>query len=451
MARMFGTDGVRGVANEKLSCELAMQIGIAGAAVLAKHTKAPKIIIGTDTRKSKDMLRCALTAGICAAGGNVTDVGVIPTPALPLLVRTHNADAAVMISASHNPMQDNGIKWFDKSGYKLSNELEDEIEELIKSGLQINRPIGEEIGTLTENKEAAAEYIDFLCSASHANLNRFHIALDCANGASCAFADEIFTRLGAKVSVCSNIPNGANINAGCGSTHIGNLCQFVRETGADIGFAFDGDADRVIAVDENGNEVNGDVIMGICALSMKKRGLLKNDTLVITVMSNIGLKQKMQSAGINIFETAVGDKHVLAALRDYGYNLGGEQSGHIIFFDYNTSGDGMLSAIQIMNILATSDATFSQLAQEIPILPQYLLNVKVDKTVMESAKDDVDMWQRINEINKELGTEGRVFVRASGTEPLIRIMLEGKDLEDIKQKAQYIAKPLLDKYDGVCR
>lgn len=451
MSRMFGTDGVRGTANGSLSCELAMQIGIAGAYVLSQSGSHPTIIIGSDTRKSKDMLKSALIAGICAAGGNVMDAGVIPTPALPYLTRRHNADAAVMISASHNPMQDNGIKWFDSIGYKLSNDIEDEIEAVIHDGCSIDRPTGGEIGTLTELSGAHDEYIDFLCSTSDVRFDGMHVALDCANGASSGFAKEIFERLGARVSVIANNPDGCNINAGCGSTHIGNLSQFMHECKADIGFAFDGDADRLIAVDENGNEVNGDRIMGICAIEMKKEGKLKKNTLVITVMSNLGLKQKMLSEGIEIEETSVGDKYVLQAIKSKGFNLGGEQSGHIIFFDYNTSGDGMLSAVRLMNTVVKSGQKLSELAENIPILPQYLLNVQVDRAVMETAKNDSDMQSRIIEAGKQLGTSGRVFVRASGTEPLIRIMLEGTDTDDIKAKAEYIAEPLIRKYDGFVR
>ena len=451
MASMFGTDGVRGVANDKLSCELAMQIGIAGAAVLAKEERHPLIIIGSDTRKSKDMLKCALIAGICASGGNVLDAGVIPTPALPFLVRKHNASAAVMISASHNPMHDNGIKWFDKSGYKLSNELEDEIEALINKGLPVPRPTGSEIGSLAELPEAHSEYIEFLCSTAGLRFDGFHVALDCANGASSEFAKTVFENLGARVSVCANMPDGCNINAGCGSTHINNLSAFVKETGADIGFAFDGDADRLIAADENGNELNGDVIMGICAMAMKKKGELKDNTLVITVMSNLGLKQKMQAEGIKLVETKVGDRYVLEQMRENGYNLGGEQSGHIIFFDHNTTGDGMLSAIQLMKIFVMSKMKISHLASEIPILPQYLLNVQVDRTVMGSAEIDSDMKARIDEVEKTLGKDGRVLVRSSGTEPLIRIMLEGKDCIEIEKFARYIAEPLVNKYNGICR
>ena len=451
MSRMFGTDGVRGVANDTLSCELAMQIGIAGAYVLSRSEEHPRIIIGSDTRKSKDMLKCALIAGICAAGGEVLDAGIIPTPALPFLTRKYKADAAVMISASHNPMQDNGIKWFDNLGYKLSNDIEDEIEAVIKGGCSVERPTGGEIGVLTELSQARENYIDFLCSASDRSFDGMRVALDCANGASSDFAKEVFERLGARVEVICNEPDGCNINASCGSTHINNLSAYVKEHGADIGFAFDGDADRLIAVDENGTEVNGDTVMGICALDMKAAGTLKRDTLVITVMSNLGLKKKMLAEGIHIEETAVGDKYVLQAIREKGYNLGGEQSGHIIFFDYNTSGDGMLSAIRLMNTVVRSGKRISELAREIPILPQYLLNVQVDRAVMETAKNDRDMHGRIEEISKELGNNGRVFVRASGTEPLIRIMLEGADIDDIKQKAQYISEPLIRKYNGICR
>ena len=451
MARMFGTDGVRGVANDKLSCELALQIGIAGAAVLARDVEHPTIIIGTDTRKSKDMLKHALAAGICASGGKVLDAGIIPTPALPYLTRKYKAAAAVMISASHNPMQDNGIKWFDSDGYKLSNETEDEIEKLVTMGSFDNRPTGSQIGTYEVLENAKEDYKQMLCASTEIRFDGFHIALDCANGASSDFAQDVFERLGAKVSVCSNMPDGCNINAGCGSTHINHLCEFVKKTGADFGFAFDGDADRVIAVDENGNEVNGDEIMGICAINMKKQGKIKKDTLVITVMSNLGLKQKMLAEGINIVETQVGDKHVLAEIRDNGYNLGGEQSGHIIFFDYNTSGDGMMSAIQLTAIIKESGKTLGQLASQIPILPQCLINVRVDTTVIESVKSDIDMHNRIEEVKNQLGDDGRVLVRPSGTEPLIRIMLEGKDVDDINKKAVYIAEPIIQKYDGIIK
>ncbi|MBQ9949993.1 MAG: phosphoglucosamine mutase [Clostridia bacterium] len=451
MSRMFGTDGVRGVANDALSCELAMQIGLAGAYVLSKNEKHPRIIIGTDTRKSKDMLKCALEAGICSAGGCVLDAGVIPTPALAYLTRKYNANAAVMISASHNPMQDNGIKWFDNCGYKISNEIEDEIEAVIKQGCVTERPLGGEIGTITELKSAKEDYISFLCSACDGDFSGVHVALDCANGASSEFAPEVFRRLGARVSVTSNEPDGCNINASCGSTHIENLTEFMKDKGADVGFAFDGDADRLIAADENGNEVNGDTIMGICALAMYAQGKLKKDTLVITVMSNLGLKKRMQEAGIKVEETAVGDKYVLQCIRENGYNLGGEQSGHIIFFDHNTSGDGMLSAIMLLDTLMQSGKKLSHLAAGIPILPQHLLNVQVDRALMETAKKDGDMQKRIETVKEQLGDSGRVLVRASGTEPLIRIMLEGADREDIKAKAQYIAEPLLKKYDGVCR
>lgn len=451
MSRLFGTDGVRGTANGNLTCELAMQLGMAGAYVLSNEAKHPTIIVGSDTRKSKDMLKCALVAGICASGGNVLDAGVIPTPALPFLTRKYKADAAVMISASHNPMQDNGIKWFDSYGYKLSDDVEDRIEAVIKEGCNTNRPTGGEIGALSPLSDAAKEYVDFLCSCADCKFDGIHVAIDCANGASSAFAKTVFERLGARVSVIANEPDGTNINAGCGSTHIGNLCAYVKECGADIGFAFDGDADRLIAVDENGDEINGDRIMGICALSMKEQGNLKKDTLVITVMSNLGLKQKMLSEGIHIEETSVGDKYVLQAIKAKGYNIGGEQSGHIIFFDHNTSGDGMLSAIKLLCTIVRSGKRASELSHEIPILPQHLINVRVDRAVMETAKKDAEMQERIAAVGKELGERGRVFVRASGTEPVIRIMLEGENIDDIKKKAEYIAEPLIVRYDGIIK
>lgn len=365
--RLFGTDGVRGIANEDLSCELAMQIGMAGAQVLTSEVHNPRILVGRDTRRSGDMLAAALMAGICSVGGDVIDVGVIPTPAMAYLVRLYEADAAVMVSASHNPMEYNGVKWFNGQGFKLSDALEDEIERLIKAPA-FQRPVGEEVGHIINARRAREEYKEFLISSATTRFDGITVVLDCANGASSGIAAEVFSALGANVIPRADEPDGSNINDGCGSTHPERLQELVTESGADVGFAFDGDADRVIATDERGNIVDGDRILGMCAKVMHDAGSLHGDTLVVTVMSNIGLKQYMRNIGIHVAETAVGDRYVLECMLEGGYSLGGEQSGHVIFLDQNTTGDGMLTAIQVLNILKTSGKRMSALAGDVPHL-----------------------------------------------------------------------------------
>ncbi len=448
MARLFGTDGVRGVANQGLSCELAMAIGAAGAYVLASEVHSPRILVGMDTRKSGDMLSCALMAGICSVGGDAVQVGVLPTPAIAYLVRLYDADAAVMISASHNPMEYNGIKWFDGNGFKLSDALEDRIEAIINGKEELPRPVGGGVGRVTRVRRAKDEYREFLQSTATGRLDGLKIVLDCANGASSQIAAEVFRGLGAEVLPFSDEPDGYNINDQCGSTHPERLQQLVSELGADIGLAFDGDADRLIATDERGIIVDGDRIMGICALAMQQAGTLKDNTLVITVMSNLGLKQRMRQAGIHLEETAVGDRYVLERMMEKGYNLGGEQSGHMIFLNHHTTGDGMLSAIQLLNVLHASGKRMSALAREIPIYPQVLVNVRVEDNAKEAAMKDEAMWDRIRQIQAEMGEQGRVLVRASGTEPLIRIMLEGKDEEQIRDYALSLAKILEQNHQG---
>ncbi|MDL2258837.1 phosphoglucosamine mutase [Eubacteriales bacterium OttesenSCG-928-K08] len=451
MGRLFGTDGVRGIANESLTCELAMKIGAAGAHVLASEIHTPRILIGTDTRKSGDMLTCALAAGICAVGGDVVQCGVVPTPALSYLVQLYGADAGVMVSASHNSMEYNGIKWFNGQGLKLSDELEDKIEAVINDNRPLPRPVGGEIGRVTNVRRAKDEYREFLQRAADVRYEGLLIALDCANGAASAIARDVFVGLGAEVMSFSDAPDGYNINDQCGSTHPEHLQQIVYEMGADVGLAFDGDADRLIAVDERGRIVDGDRIMGICALDMLARGVLKNDTLAITVMSNLGLKRRMEQAGIRIEETSVGDRYVLERMLEKGLNLGGEQSGHLIFTDYHTTGDGMLSAIQLLNVLKRSGKRMSTLAREIPIYPQVLVNVKLSEDKKTPALEDEQMAQRIKEAEKALGETGRVLVRASGTEPLIRIMLEGQDENEIRSHATAIAKVLEKNHSGKIR
>ena len=448
MSRLFGTDGVRGIANAELSCELAMKIGAAGAYVLTSDVHNPRILVGQDTRKSGDMLACALSAGICSIGGDVINVGVIPTPAMAYLARLYSADAAVMISASHNTMEYNGIKWFDGSGYKLSDELEDRIEAIIKSNEPMQKPTGSEVGNCLAAPRAVEKYKEFLKSSATESFEGMTVVLDCANGSASGIAADVFKELGAKVISWADEPDGCNINDLCGSTHPDSLQELMTERMADAGFAFDGDADRVIAADEMGNIVDGDRIMGICAKEMKAEGSLKDNTLVVTVLSNLGLKLRMKELGINVVETAVGDRYIIERMRQKGYTLGGEQSGHIIFYDKNTTGDGMLSAIQVMNILAKTKKRFSVLADEVPILPQVMVNVIVKPEDKATALEDADMKAAIADVEKRLEGEGRVLVRASGTEPLIRIMLEGKSEEQINPLAISIARILERKYGG---
>ena len=451
MARLFGTDGVRGIANDALSCELAMRIGAAGAFVLASEVHSPRILVGMDTRKSGDMLSCALAAGICSVGGDVVQVGVVPTPALAYLVRLYGADAAVVISASHNSMEYNGIKWFDTAGFKLSDALEDQIEKILRENTPLPRPVGGGVGRVTRVRRAKDEYCEFLQSTALTRLEGLRIVLDCANGAASDIAREVFCGLGAEVLSFSDEPDGYNINDQCGSTHPERLQQLVSELGADVGLAFDGDADRLIATDERGRIVDGDRILGICALSMHACGTLKDDTLVITVMSNLGLKQRMKQAGIRIEETAVGDRYVLERMLEKKVNLGGEQSGHIIFTDHHTTGDGMLSAIQLLNVLKRSGKRMSALAGEIPIYPQVLVNVRVAENQKEPAMRDEELWAEVRGVEAKIGEEGRVLLRASGTEPLIRIMLEGKDEDEISAYAVSLAHILEKNYEGKIR
>ncbi len=447
MARLFGTDGVRGIANQDLSCELAMKIGMAGAQVLTSEVHNPRILIGRDTRRSGDMLAAALMAGICSVGGDVIDVGVIPTPAMAYLVRLYEADAAVMVSASHNPMEYNGVKWFNEQGFKLSDALEDQIEALVKEP-DFLRPIGEDVGHVINAKRARKEYEEFLISTATQRFDGLTVVLDCANGAASGIAAEVFTALGAHVISRADEPDGSNINDGCGSTHPERLQELVTESEADVGFAFDGDADRVIATDERGNIVDGDRILGICGKVMHGQGRLSGNTLVITVMSNIGLKQYLQETGISVAETAVGDRYVLERMLEGGFSLGGEQSGHVIFLDQNTTGDGILTAIQVMNILKASGKRMSSLAGEVPIYPQILVNVVLENGLKAQAMADEEVQEKTAEIAAKLEGRGRILVRASGTEPLIRIMLEGQDPDELEELAAQVARILRRKYNG---
>ncbi len=451
MARLFGTDGVRGIANRDLSCELAYQIGAVGAYVLTNEVHSPRILIGMDTRKSGPMLGASLSAGICSVGGDVLDIGVLPTPAMAYLVRLYEADAAVMISASHNSMEYNGIKWFDKNGFKLSDEVEDRIESIINSGEPIPRPEGRDVGRIISAVRAKKDYCDYLVEQSEFRFEGLRIVVDCANGATSFIAKEVFERLGAEVIAKSCAPDGININDHCGSTHPERLQEMVVNYGADLGFAFDGDADRLISCDEYGNIVDGDQAMGILALSMHAHSTLEKNTLVLTIMSNLGLKNALKEAGINIVETKVGDRYVLESMLQNGYTIGGEQSGHIILLGKNTTGDGMMSAIALLGVVAESKKRLSKLAARIPQYPQVLVNVIVDNEKKADALADDELQALTKKIETKLGKNGRVLIRASGTEPLVRIMLEGQDEQEILDLALSLAHIIVRKHNGKIR
>jgi len=442
MGRLFGTDGVRGVANKELTAELAFKVGQAGAFVLTEETHhKPKILIGKDTRISGDMLEAALTAGICSVGAEAVSIGVVPTPAVAYLTRLYNADAGVVISASHNPVEYNGIKYFNSQGYKLSDAIEERIEAIILDGAeQITLPEGAEIGRRTEKNDALNDYIQFAKSTMEGDLSGLKIAVDCANGAAYRTAPTTLRELNAEVLVLNNEPNGININENCGSTHIEQLQKFVIETGADIGLAFDGDADRVLAVDEKGNVIDGDQIMAICSLDLMSRNKLKGNTLVTTVMSNLGLFVMAKEKGLNVVQTKVGDRYVLEEMLKSGYIIGGEQSGHIIFLEHNTTGDGLITALQLLSVIRRTGKKPSELASVMQIFPQVLINAKVSNDKKNKYMEDEVISKAIAEIEKAFQNNGRVLIRPSGTEPLVRVMIEGKDQELIQKKAEELAR-----------
>ncbi len=440
MARMFGTDGVRGIANEKLNCELAYRLGQASAMVLTSAVHKAKILIGKDTRISGDMLESALIAGICSAGAEAATLGVIPTSAVAHLTRHYDADAGVVISASHNSFEYNGIKFFNGQGYKLADSIEDEIEKLVlaESG-SAPLPTGLMVGRKVTLKKAQDEYAEYLCSTTKEHFKGIKVVLDCAHGAASTIAPEVFRCLGATVYPYNNTPDGTNINDNCGSTHPKHLSVVVSELGADIGLAFDGDADRLIAVDEHGRLIDGDRVMAICALDLKERGLLAQNTIVATVMSNLGLKIGAREHGIELVTTDVGDRYVLEEMLKTGYNFGGEQSGHIIFLDHNTTGDGILTGIQLMSVLKRKGKRLSELANVINILPQVLVNAKVREEKKHDYASDQVITDRIAQLEKSMNGRGRVLVRTSGTEPLVRVMIEGENREAIEKEAVAIA------------
>ncbi|KUK83915.1 MAG: Phosphoglucosamine mutase [Pelotomaculum thermopropionicum] len=439
MGVLFGTDGVRGVANRELSPELAFKLGRAGAHVLARDGSGTGVVIGKDTRISGDMLEAAMVAGICSAGVNVLQVGIMPTPAIAFLTRDLKAAAGVVISASHNPVEDNGIKFFGPSGYKLSEALEAEIEALVRDDCaRVSSPVGQAVGHTFQVRDAAGRYERYACGTVNTDLKGLKIVVDCANGAAYHVAPRICRRMGAGVVPVFNHPDGLNINDGCGSTHPEALMEAVVAHGADLGLALDGDADRVLAVDARGRLVDGDQIMLICALHLKEKEMLAKNTVVVTVMSNLGLRLALKDAGIRVVETRVGDRYVLEELLRTGAVFGGEQSGHIIFLDLNRTGDGILTALQLLSVMQSSGQSLEELAARMERLPQLLENVPVaDKqTVMGSPV----LAKAIAEEEKMLNGTGRVLVRPSGTEPLIRVMVEGRNKKQLQEIAGRLAK-----------
>ncbi len=442
MGRMFGTDGVRGVAGTELTIELAMKLGQAGACVLTKETAhQPTIIVGCDTRISGGMLANALIAGICSVGANAVFVGVAPTPAVAYLTKKHRVDAGVVISASHNPMEFNGIKFFNGDGYKLSDELEDEIEALIKKDMEgVVFPTGKEIGKVDYRFDMCEEYIEFEKETVPVDLSGMKIVVDCAEGASSYTSVKTLRDLGAELVTIHTSPDGANINADCGSTHMDELRKRVTAEHADLGIAFDGDADRMLAVDENGALVDGDQIMAICGSYLKSKGKLKKDTIVVTVMTNLGFSIMGKEQGIHIETTKVGDRYVLENMQENGYNLGGEQSGHLIFLDDNTTGDGLLSALHLLQVMAETKKPLSELAKIMEVLPQALVNAAVPNDKKENYMEYAPIASAIEELEQKFAGEGRVLIRPSGTEPLVRVMIEGKDQEEIEKEARELAE-----------
>ena len=443
MGKLFGTDGVRGIANKELTPKLAFEIGQAGAYVLTGECGGkPKILVGKDTRISGGILEAALVSGICSVGAEAVIAGVVPTPAIAYLVRTHGYDAGVVISASHNSFEHNGIKYFNKDGYKLSDEIEERIEAIILDGAEkIECPTHENIGHISHSDDLVRDYIDFAKSTIDCRLDGLKIAIDCANGASSVTAEKALTELGAEVKAINNKPNGININDNCGSTHMEGLMKFVKENDFDAGLAFDGDADRVLAVDENGEYVDGDKIMAICALDMRERGLLPDNTVVATVMSNLGFFVMGKEKNLEIKRTKVGDRYVLEEMLKCGHHIGGEQSGHVILIDHNTTGDGLVTGLQLLSVLKRSGKKLSELASVMQVYPQVLINAKVKNEYKneESYMAFPEIKEKIESIEKEFSDSGRVLIRPSGTEPLVRIMIEGKDEDLIKKRAEELA------------
>ena len=446
MSRMFGTDGVRGVANTELTPELAFKLGRAGAYVLTEGTHKPKILVGMDTRISGQMLESALVSGILSVGAEAVCVGIVPTPAIAYLTRKYNADAGVMISASHNPVEYNGIKFFDSKGYKLKDEIEDRIQYVIENNLEeVPSPVSGDVGRKIEDETAIEQYVKYIKNTVDVTLDGLKVALDCANGAAYKAAVKAFRELKAEVYVINDNPDGVNINKKCGSTHMEELMDYVVKKGCDLGLAFDGDADRCLAVDNEGNLVDGDKIMAVFAKYLKSKGKLVEDTLVTTVMSNMGLFLGLDKEEIKTVKTKVGDRYVLEEMIKRGYNLGGEQSGHIIFLDYNTTGDGLLTAVKLCEIIKENNKTLKELSNIVTALPQVLENAVIPNDKKNIYLIDEEIASEIKRIEKILDGKGRVLIRPSGTEPLVRVMLEGEDQDEINSLAKSLAELIYKK------
>ncbi len=452
MRKYFGTDGIRRIANTELSPDLVYKVAKAGAYVLSKHKEgSPTILIGRDTRISGTLIESAMVAGFLSYGANVKLLGVIPTPGVAYLTRKLNADASVVISASHNTFEFNGIKYFSNKGMKIPDSLEEEIEEVMESGkLDELTAVNEKIGVSEYALDLIDEYVYFFRKNFDDEIEKvmtddFIVGLDTANGATYKVAEKVFTALGIKYKIINNNPNGININDGCGSTHLDGLKKFVVENKLSMGVAFDGDGDRCLAVDEKGNEIDGDMIMAIISHSLKKKGKLNKDTVVATVMSNLGLNKFAENNDLNLVQTKVGDRYVLEEMLKSGYNLGGEQSGHVILLDYNPTGDGMLTAIKLIKSILEEGKKASEMASIIKLYPQVLINAKVNSDKKYDYKENEEIKAAIEKLENEFAGNGRVLIRPSGTEPLVRVMIEGEDQEYITKKAREVADLIEEK------
>lgn len=441
MGKLFGTDGVRGIANVDLTPQLAFELGRAGAYVLGKEKKRPKFIIGRDTRISGELIESALVSGILSMGADVVLLGVISTPGVAYMISQLNGDAGVVISSSHNPYNYNGIKFFNQLGFKLPDQVEEEIESIILEKKELKNDLSpKDIGRIIPYEDKDLLYVHYLTSTVNEDLSGFKVVLDCANGAAYHTGKEVFEALGAEVITIHDTPDGVNINEKCGSTYPLDLQEKVLEEGAHCGFAFDGDADRLIAVNEKGEIVDGDKLIYICAKALLERGALEPKIVTGTVMSNIGFHRAVENLGCSVETTQVGDRYVLESMKETGCILGGEQSGHIIFLNYSTTGDGVLAALQVLSEIKRSGLAFSEIGTEMQVYPQTLKNAKVQKDGKEAYKEDADIMKAIGEIEEKMAGEGRVLIRPSGTEPLVRVMIEGKDQNEIEAMATELSQ-----------
>ena len=452
MRKYFGTDGIRRIANTELTPELVYKVAKAGAYVLAKHSEhAPTILIGRDTRLSGTLIESAMTAGFLSYGANVKLLGVMPTPAVAYLTKKLKADASVVISASHNTFEFNGVKYFSNKGMKISDEIEEEIEEVMDSSkIDELNAVHNKIGISENATELMDEYVFLFRKIFEENIEQymredFIVGLDVANGATYKVAEEIFKKLGIKYKIINNNPNGININENCGSTHLEGLKKFVTENNLSLGIAYDGDGDRCLAIDEKGNLVDGDMLLAIFSNYLKEKGKLNKDTLVATIMSNLGLNKFAGNNNLNLKQTKVGDRYVLEEMLKNGYNLGGEQSGHIIMLDYNPTGDGILTSLMLIQVLLEKNLPLSNICDIMQVYPQVLVNARVNNEKKKEYENDKDIQSMIKDLQKEFSNDGRIVIRPSGTEPLIRVMIEGKNKEEISLKANILANLIEEK------